>query len=207
MIFQAAWNHFGSQIMFKNKLLLAMILCGSFTFSQAEPRDFGLALLPDEPEKEFVETENELPNVPNPNAGDWLDIYVNETHRAKPRILLDSLQILPDKSIRYVFNSRSASGYDNVTAEGMLCAEGLFNSDGVLQKTFAYADLSNQRWIIARNGKWQVLGGKRNAADPVRRVLYETFCVNDKILNEDQLKNLLRKHAGSSRESRQERTK
>lgn len=189
----------------KNQLFILLALCSSLAY--AEPRDFGLATLPDMPKNsEFAETANELPAVPNPNQGEWLDLYVNETHTGKPRILLDSLHILPDRSVRYLFNSRSASGYDNVTAEGLVCAEGIFNSDGALHKTFAYADLDNQRWIIARNAKWRVIGSKRNAADPVRRVLYEVICANNKILNEKQLRQLLIEQGGTARENRNQRS-
>lgn len=185
----------------KKPFLLATLLLTFTHFSHAEFKPFGLALEPDLPKNaEFAETQNDLPPVPNAEQGAWLDIYVNETHKGKPRILLDSLQILPDQSVRYLFNSRSASGYNNITAEGVVCAEGIFNSDGMLHKTFAYADLDNQRWIVARKSKWQVLGGKRNAADPVRRVLYEVICANNKILNEKQLRQLLIEQAGSRRE-------
>lgn len=181
------------------KLLRSFLILGltsslSFT-AWAESRDFGLALLPEPSKKTFSEFEQDLPPLPNPKTGEWLPIYVNAVHKGKPHILLDSLQILPDRSIRYIFNARSASGYDNITAEGIVCAEGVFNSDGMLHKTFAYADLSQQIWRPTKQTKWQALGGKQNARDPVRRVLYEVMCANNKILNEKQLREVLIKQA------------
>ena len=44
-----------------------------------------------------------------------------------------------------------------------------------------------------------MLGGKRNAADPVRRVLYEIICVNNKITHVNQLRKALIQEAGSRR--------
>lgn len=183
-----------------NKLILIVLLSISIAHTQAETREWGLQRLPDAPkDNKFSETEMALPTIPNPDTGEWLDLYINETHTGNPRILLDSLQIAEDNSIRYLFNNRSASGYNNITAEGVVCAEGFFNSDGLLQKTFAYADLSNQRWIIPRRSEWKVLGGKRNAADPVRRVLYEIICINNKITHVNQLRKALIQEAGSRR--------
>lgn len=184
---------------------IALFICALWGIAtgvaHAETRPFGIALLPDAPPKnaEFAETEDALPPVPLPEQGEWLPLYVNETHRGQPFILLDSLKILPDRSVRYLFNQRSASGYNNITAEGIVCAEGIFNSDGMLHKIFAYADLSTPRWIVSQNSKWQTLGGKSNAKDPVRRVLYEVMCTNNKILNEKQLRQALIEQGAPSR--------
>ena len=90
--------------------------------------------------------------------------------------------------MRYVFNNRSEAGYDNITAEGLLCVTGtkLLDSEGSKLKTYGYADLVNHRWIEPRHSQWVTLGGKRNATDRVRRVLYDAFCLDTKARNSDE---------------------
>lgn len=149
--------------------------------------------------REFNESQENLPVIPNLNDGDWYDIYVAPTFTGKPRILLPSIHTATDGSIRYVFNNRSAAGYDNVSAEGILCITGtkLLDSEGSKLKIFAYADTVNQRWIEPRKSEWQILGGSRNSSDKVRRVLYEAFCQDGKTQNDEQLRQRVR-HYGSS---------
>ena len=145
-------------------------------------------------DKEFVESPLPLPPVPDANQSDWLDLYISPTFSGQPRILLSSLSIADDGSIRYVFNNRSAKGYDNITAEGFLCITGsrLLDSEGSRLKTFAYADTINNRWITPRQSNWQTLGGKLNSNDSVHRVLYDTFCIDGKAKNEQELQQRLR---------------
>lgn len=181
------------------KIILSNLLLyiGLLNIAQAESSDFGIGQsLNMSSDRVFIEIPMELPEIPNLDSNSWLDLYINETYRGHPRILLDSIEISPDNSIHYVLNHRSASGYNNITAEGIRCVDGLLNSDGMLQKTFAYADLSNNQWIRAQNPQWKILGGKRNASDPVRRILYEIVCANHKIFTTTQLKQLLIKEAG-----------
>ena len=121
-------------------LILTMILATFATSSYAETRAF--SHLPPDEERVFTESEVALPDVPNPQQGDWADLYINPTFKGKPQILLSSISYAEDGSIRYILNNRSASGYNNLTAEGLLCITGdkLLGSEGSKLKTFGYAD-------------------------------------------------------------------
>lgn len=74
--------------------------------------------------REFKEHTAKLPPLPDTHSDGWFDIYADENYGKQPKILLDSLQIMPapDGSIRYILNIRSDKGYDNLTAEGIFCA-------------------------------------------------------------------------------------
>ena len=176
------------------KLLFAALLCGGFQAALADGSDYldqrqqiFMQNLP-EYNKEFNEMDVPLPAVPNPNEGDWFELYIDNLYKGSPRILLSSITQAPDGSVRYVFNNRSEAGYDNITAEGMLCITGtkLLDSEGSKLKTFGYADLVNHRWIEPRNAQWTTLGGKLNSTDRVRRVLYDAFCIDTKARNSDE---------------------
>ena len=176
------------------KLLLAALLCGGFQAALADGSDYldqrqqiFMQNLP-EYNKEFNEMDVPLPAVPNPTEGDWFELYIDNLYQGSPRILLSSITQAPDGSVRYVFNNRSEAGYDNITAEGMLCVTGtkLLDSEGSKLKTYGYADLVNHRWIEPRNAQWTTLGGKRNAPDRVRRVLYDAFCLDTRARSSDE---------------------
>ena len=176
------------------KILLAALLCGGFQAAFADGDDYldrrqqVFMQNVTEYNKEFNEMDVPLPAVPNPNEGDWFELYIDNMYKGSPRILLSSITQAPDGSVRYVFNNRSAAGYDNITAEGLLCVTGtkLLDSEGSKLKTFGYADLVNHRWIEPRNAQWVTLGGKRNGTDRVRRVLYDAFCIDTKARNSDE---------------------
>ena len=148
--------------------------------------------------KEFSESTIELPPVPDPKQGEWFELYVEKMFSGKPAILMDSISYAPDGSVRYLLNNRSSGGFDNITAEGMLCITGskFFGSEGARLKTYGYADLANKRWIQPRNAQWQSIGGKRNATDRVRRVLYDAFCIDGLAKNDAALRERVRKQVG-----------
>ena len=133
--------------------------------------------------REFKEAEVGLPVLPDTKSGDWFDIYVSETYAKQPKILLDSLQIMPspDTSIRYILNTQSSQGYDNLTAEGIFCARSSFNYGGDKRssyKIFGYGDPVNNRWIQPRNTDCKPMGGAMSRNDELRSVLYNAFCVD-----------------------------
>lgn len=176
------------------RIWLAALLCGSFQAALADGADhldrrqqiFMQNVT--EYNKEFSEVDVPMPAVPNPNEGDWFELYIDNMYKGSPRILLSSITQAQDGSVRYVFNNRSEAGYDNITAEGLLCITGtkLLDSEGSKLKTYGYADLVNHRWIEPRHSQWVTLGGKRNATDRVRRVLYDAFCLDTKARNSDE---------------------
>ena len=151
--------------------------------------------LPENTPPEFSESQMELPPIPDANQGDWFDLYIENNFVGQPRILLSSITTAPDDSIRYVLNQRSANGYDNITAEGLYCVREtkLLNSEGSKYKIFAFADMTNHRWIQARTSTWNMLGNKQSATDRVRRVLYDAFCSYIKAQNDDEVRLRVRK--------------
>lgn len=149
---------------------------------------------------EFNEVEVALPDVPNPNEGDWLDLYIEPMYNGQPRILMSSIQTAPDGSIHYLLNERSGAGYNNISAEAFLCPTGmkLLDSEGAKIKVFAYAsyvDIANQRWLPVRNPNWIVMDGKRSTFDKIHRVLYDAFCMDGKAKNDHELRKRLIKQS------------
>ena len=153
--------------------------------------------------REFKETEIALPPLPNTQSGDWFDVYVGENYGKKPKILLDSLTIMPapDTSIRYILNVQSTQGYDNLTAEGIFCARSSFsynNDKRSSYKVFGYGDTVNSRWIQPRNADWKPLGQTLNRNDNlVRAALYHAFCVDGVPASREALIQRLKERAGS----------
>lgn len=133
--------------------------------------------------REFKEHKTELPPLPDTQSGDWFDLYVNETYGKQPKILLSSLQIMPepDNSIRYVLNVRSDKGYDNLSVEGLYCARTSFtysNDKRSSYKIFAYGDTVNRRWIEPRKGDWKLIGNAFSRNDALHTALYQAFCID-----------------------------
>ena len=73
------------------KLLLAALLCGGFQAALADGSDYldhrqqiFMQNLP-EYNKEFNEMDVPLPAVPNPNEGDWFELYIDNLYKGSPR--------------------------------------------------------------------------------------------------------------------------
>ncbi|MDO1508885.1 MULTISPECIES: CNP1-like family protein [unclassified Neisseria] len=150
--------------------------------------------------REFKEADVALPAFPDTRNGGWFDIYVNNTYTKKPKILLDSIALAPDGTVRYVLNIQSKQGYDNLSSEGIFCAGTSFSlkeSQRSSFKVFGYGDTVNKRWITPRNGEWKPIGAILNTADPVRGVLYRAFCEDGKPENEQALRERVIRRAGS----------
>lgn len=131
----------------------------------------------------FKEADIGLPAFPDPRSGTWFDIDAGNTYGKTPKILLDSITVAPDTSVRYVLNIQSKQGYDNLSAEGLFCAGTSFSlqeSKRSSFKIFAYGDTVNKRWIAPRNAAWKPIGAILNSADPVRGSLYRAFCEDGK---------------------------
>lgn len=173
--------------------ILSLVCAGAV---HAESRDWHSSLT--ESRHEFHESQLDLPPFPNPNEGDWFNLYINETHSGSVAIWLSSVQIAPDKSVRYVLNQRSSKGYDNLSAEGLLCMTGhqLWGSDGAKIKTFGYGDLANQRWITPRRSDWTTIGSKMNSTDKIRGVLHQLLCVDGLPKTDAELRQRIQKHGG-----------
>ena len=150
--------------------------------------------------REFKEADVALPEFPALQSGNWFDLYVGNTYKNQPKVLLDSVSLAPDGSVRYILNIQSAQGYDNLTAEGIFCADTSFNNRDSKRssfKVFGYGDTVNRRWITPRsNNDWQPIGAILNSADPVRGVLYRAFCVDGKPESDAALRDRLVQRSG-----------
>ncbi|PSJ81101.1 CNP1-like family protein [Neisseria iguanae] len=156
--------------------------------------------------REFKEAEAGLPALPDTKSGDWFDIYISETYAKRPKILLSSLQIMPspDTSIRYILNTQSSQGYDNLTAEGIFCARSSFNYAGNKHssyKVFGYGDPVNNRWIKPRNADWKPMGGAISRNDELRSVIFNAFCVDGAPNTVEDLIERLQQRAGRHKPS------
>lgn len=150
----------------------------------------------------FREAAVELPALPDTQSPEWFELYIAPTRRGSVLVLRDSIRTAEDGSIRYLLNRRSAAGYDNISAEGLLCVGGRswLGSEGPKVKTFAYADVSNRRWIEPRQSEWTELGGRFNRQDPVRGTIYDALCSDGKTANDEQLRQRLNRAAFHHRE-------
>lgn len=140
-----------------------------------------------------------LPAVPATDSGEWFDLYINNTFTKKPKILLDSIAFAPDRTVRYILNTQSARGHDNLSAEGIFCAENSLSLNANSRSTykiFGYADTVNKRWITPRNAEWKPIGAILNSADPIRGVLYRAFCVDGLPDNDAALQQRVRERSG-----------
>lgn len=160
--------------------------------------------------RDFKEADIGLPAFPDTRSGNWFDIYVGNIYDKKPKILLDSITISPDKSVRYVLNTQSKQGYDNLSAEGLFCADTSFSTKENKRssfKVFAYGDTVNKRWIAPRNGRWKPIGAVLNSADPVRAPLYRAFCEDGRPDSADVLKQRVIERVGKHSTSMTNRNK
>ena len=140
-----------------------------------------------------------LPPVPDAGGEGWFDLYIGNASDKQPRILLDSIALAPDGSVRYVLNNRSAKGYDNVSAEGFLCSNTSLSFNEAKRsayKTFGYADMVNRRWISARNSEWKPIDSILNTTDPTRIVLYRAFCADGRPDSNAALQQRVRERSG-----------
>lgn len=151
--------------------------------------------------REFKEADVALPALPSTQSGNWFDLYISNTYPNRPKVLLDSVSLAPDGSVRYILNIQSTQGYDNLTAEGIFCSNLSFtyNDDSKRSsyKVFGYGDTVNKRWITPRsNNDWKPIGAILNSADPVRGVLYRAFCVDGKPATDEALRERIIQRAG-----------
>lgn len=151
--------------------------------------------------REFQESENTLPALPDTKSGDWFTLYVGENYGKTPKILLSSLQIMPapDTSIRYILNTESSQGYPNLTAEGIFCARSSFSYGGDKRssyKIFGYGDTVNNRWIQPRKSEWKNIGAAMSRNDELHTVLYNTFCIDGTPQTAEGLVQRMKERAG-----------
>lgn len=133
------------------------------------------------PDEDAPWEENALPLPAYPQGNEkWVDIYVSQTYKGHPKLMLDNIVINTDKTVHFILNQQSDQGINNLTAEAMHC-------QSRSSKILAFGDDVNKRWIQPRNSQWKVIGTTLNQLDKVRSVLYQTFCEDGLPMNQKEL--------------------
>lgn len=138
-------------------------------------------------ERVWQEQAVPLPSYPAADA-QWVNMYINATYTGQPQLMLNSIFINKDNTVHYILNQKSKEGINNLTAEGMYCAKRSV-------KVYGYGDDDHKRWVQARQPKWTVINTTFNDLDPVRSVLYQTFCEDGLPSNQKELMERIRDRA------------
>lgn len=167
--------------------MLLLALCAATAVAKDDNTSYNRYYVESEKDQPWQEQALAMPAYPDAEA-QWADMYVSNTYTAQPKLMINSIRFGPDQTIHYILNIQSAQGFDNITAEAMHCATRSV-------KTFGYGDSVNRRWITPRVSDWKVIGSVMNVSDPVRAVLYKTFCEDGLPRNEKQLIERIRTRA------------
>ncbi|MDF7676045.1 CNP1-like family protein [Neisseriaceae bacterium ESL0693] len=152
-----------------NKIIFALLLTSISMAAMARQDElYNKHYVETEADKPWQEQAVPLPAYPG-NQAQWVDVYVGGTYSGQPKLMVNSIFINQDKTIHYILNQQSKEGINNLSAEAMYCAQRSV-------KSYGYGDDVNKRWIQPRQAKWTVIGNTLNQLDPVRSVLYQTFC-------------------------------
>ena len=123
-----------------------------------------------EKDKAWEEVAVSLPAYPGADA-QWRDLYISNTYKGKPKLMVNSIYINTDKTVHYILNQQSDQGFNNISTEAMYCPNRTV-------KIYGYGDDVNKRWIQPKKSDWRLIGTTFNQLDGVRSVLYQTFCVD-----------------------------
>ncbi|MDN0075050.1 CNP1-like family protein [Crenobacter sp. SG2303] len=128
-------------------------------------------------DKPWQENDTALPTYPA--QADWVGFYVTNTFANQAAIDAKSLSIDTDHVIRYVLQVKSPAGAENLSYEGLRCS-------GRLNKTYAFGDTVNHRWIKSQKADWKPL------PDELRGRVRTLFCENGTPLDSNAAVALLR---------------
>ncbi|WP_137009097.1 CNP1-like family protein [Aquitalea aquatilis] len=101
-----------------------------------------------------------------PTAPDWIGFYVGPEVANKYFADSKSLSVGEDGVVRLILRVQSPSGAENLSVEGIQCAEGSYRS-------YAFGDSINKRWIESLRADWRKIAYD----DKARRALREDLCV------------------------------
>ena len=132
-------------------------------------------------EKPWEEQQEDLPSFPDLQDANWFSFQIDNQSQITPFLLLTSPYMAKDRTVRYVLNLRSPSGFNNISAEGVHCDTGRY-------KAFAFGDTVNHRWIKTRNTSWQETGSALNRYDLIRYAIKNVFCGSHFPQNHDEIK-------------------
>jgi len=101
-----------------------------------------------------------------PAAPDWIGFYIGPEVANKYFVDSKSMTVGEDGVIRLILRVQSPSGAENLSVEGIQCADGTYRS-------YAFGDSINKRWIESMRADWR----KIEYDDKARRALREDLCV------------------------------
>lgn len=109
--------------------------------------------------------QEQLLPLPAFGAYDWVELVKPVT--VKNRLFVDrkTLLLADDRTVRLTFMQLSSSGIENISREGFHCGERT-------QRSYAYGDTVNHRWIESQRTEWRKLD--RN--NPAVSVLVQALC-------------------------------
>ena len=113
----------------------------------------------------WAEGKYTLPDFPV--APDWIGFYVGPEVANKYFADSKSLTVGEDGVIRLILRVQSPAGAENLSVEGIQCAESSYRSYG-------FGDSINKRWIESMRADWR----KIDYYDKLRRTLREDLCVD-----------------------------
>lgn len=84
---------------------------------------------------------------PLPRHVDWQEFYLNASTRNRYFVARDPLTIGTDGAIRYIVKIVSSSGSENISAEGMRCANAERRIYATLRKDGEWSQSRGSRWV------------------------------------------------------------
>ncbi len=167
--------------------LVFLMLCTAVTWARDDKTLENRYYIESEKDRPWEEIAVPMPDYP-PADAQWLDLYVSNTHPARPKLMAQSVRIAPDNTVHYILNIQSLQGFNNITAEALHCPQ-------ISVKTFGYGDDVNRRWVVPKVSAWKTIGSVNENTDPVRHLLYRTFCEDGLPRNEAQMMERIRSRA------------
>jgi hypothetical protein len=104
--------------------------------------------------REFKEVDLPLPALPKKEA--LIEFFVSGASSFRFFIDQASLSVGPDNVVRYTLVARSASGYENISYEGIRCNSGAYN--GGTYRLYAFAN--DGHWSKNSTAEWQAIEPK-----------------------------------------------
>lgn len=110
---------------------------------------------------------------------DWLEFYLNASTRNRYFIARDQLAIGKDGAVRYIMRIVSPSGTENISAEGLRCAN---------QERRIYATLRKDgQWSQARGDRWLPISDANRLNSYVFVLYMNHMCVDGVALQPKQI--------------------
>lgn len=102
--------------------------------------------------------------LPAFGAWDWVELDKPVTIKGQLFIDRQTLRLADDRTVRFSLLQLSSSGIENISHEGVHCGERT-------QRSYAYGDSVNKRWIESKRTEWRKLDRNHLAMKTVVQAL------------------------------------